>query len=194
MKLINYNDIVNTKCGKLLVLNHSKLIKQSNKNRHYYNCLCDCGKEKEIFRDTLVKYLKTKYNGSCGCEIQLTRTRQAKLRLEKGEDKSQITYLYSSQKGEAKYRKLDFNLTKDEFKKLISGNCHYCNDIPRNLCKPKKYYGSLIYSGIDRIDSSKGYITSNVVSCCKTCNRGKNDMSYKDFISYLKRIGEIYGK
>ncbi len=47
---------------------------------------------------------------------------------------------------------------------------------------------NFIYNGIDRIDSSKGYIQGNVVTCCRTCNVAKMDMDYKEFINHITKI------
>ena len=37
-------------------------------------------------------------------------------------------------------------------------------------------------NGLDRIDSSIGYIENNVYTCCGNCNYMKNNYSYKHFI------------
>ena len=46
-------------------------------------------------------------------------------------------------------------------------------------------------NGIDRKNNSTGYSVLNCVSCCKTCNFAKKNMSYKDFIGYLNRVSEF---
>lgn len=193
MGKIDLYDIVGIKIGKLEILNYENTTLHKNKkNYHKYNCLCSCGKTKLIHRDTLTKYIKNNIQGSCGCNIAIARSRQAKERILQGKDRSQITYLYTQIKANSRYRRLEFKLSKEEFKELIFSNCHYCNNKPSNICKPKNYYEEMLYNGIDRIDSSKGYIKGNIVCCCFICNRAKMDMSYNDFISYLKRIGKIY--
>ena len=50
------------------------------------------------------------------------------------------------------------------------------------------HYGEFYYNGIDRKDNFLGYTLSNVVTCCKKCNFLKRDMSYIDFINYIKQI------
>ena len=45
-------------------------------------------------------------------------------------------------------------------------------------------------NGIDRVDSSKGYVEDNVVSCCKYCNTAKNTMSRDEFFKWIKRVYE----
>lgn len=74
----------------------------------------------------------------------------------------------------SKYRGWTFTLTFPQFKKLLSLPCNYC--------------GSSINIGLDRVDSTKGYIKGNVLPCCPTCNIAKSDMSYLNFISHCRRI------
>lgn len=45
-----------------------------------------------------------------------------------------------------------------------------------------------MWNGIDRKNNDLGYVASNCVPCCVICNRGKNNMSYNDFVSYISRI------
>lgn len=68
---------------------------------------------------------------------------------------------------EAKRRKLEFNLTFENYQKYISEPCYYCNF---ELGEPVTSG-----AGLDRVDSSKGYIEGNVVSCCRMCNLIKSD-------------------
>src|SRR3972149_2307826 len=56
----------------------------------------------------------------------------------------------------AKKRNLQFSLSKDEFLILLAQNCHYC--------------GNEKAMGVDRKDNLVGYISFNVVACCKICN------------------------
>ena len=51
-----------------------------------------------------------------------------------------------------------------------------------------KAHADFRYNGIDRVDSSKGYLPNNVVACCTTCNRMKLDHSRNEFITHLKSI------
>lgn len=83
----------------------------------------------------------------------------------------------NSIKSNAKARKLEFNITEETVAKLLLGNCYYC--------------GEPIADGVDRIDSSKGYIENNVVPCCKICNIMKNKFSINIFFD---KINKIYNK
>lgn len=89
-----------------------------------------------------------------------------------------------------KFKGLYCDLSLNDFSNLIQKNCHYCNAEPSNTFnyKQKHFSFTLKYNGLDRINSSKGYIYGNVVSCCKKCNIAKSDLSYLDFLNLIKRI------
>lgn len=78
-----------------------------------------------------------------------------------------------SYKGNAKYRGLDYSLSDQLATSLLSANCHYC--------------GESGY-GIDRLNSSKGYVQSNCVPCCTTCNIMKNTLGHDVFIHHCRKI------
>lgn len=43
-------------------------------------------------------------------------------------------------------------------------------------------------NGIDRLDSSIGYVKTNVVSCCTKCNYAKHEMTIDEFKEWIKKI------
>jgi len=62
----------------------------------------------------------------------------------------------------AKERKLNWELSIEEFSFIIDKPCYYCdNKIGGPVNKG---------SGIDRIDNNLGYISNNILSCCESCN------------------------
>jgi hypothetical protein len=93
----------------------------------------------------------------------------------------------------------DFHLTLPQLKAVVSLPCAYCGREPSNI-KRNSYvvqgilrrdvYPELIihYSGLDRIDSSQGYIQGNVVPCCAGCNAMKSKLSLEDFLDSVGRI------
>jgi hypothetical protein len=87
-------------------------------------------------------------------------------------------------------RGLTCPLTGNEILKLVKSKCHYCNSEPSNthIYKQPNFEYIFYYNGIDRIDSSKGYIKGNVLSCCRTCNVAKSDMNYDRFIEHINKI------
>lgn len=85
---------------------------------------------------------------------------------------------------------LTSNLNKFEVLELVKASCHYCNEKESNTkqYKQRHFKYTFKYNGIDRIDSKKGYIKGNVVTCCKKCNIAKSDMTYKEFIEHIRKI------
>ena len=57
----------------------------------------------------------------------------------------------------------------------FNSKCNYCNTL-------------INYNGIDRIDSSIGYIEKNCVACCTTCNIMKGTKSVDEFLKIVKYI------
>lgn len=102
-----------------------------------------------------------------------------------------LNSIYNHYKSSANRRKIDFNLSKDEFEKLIDQSCYYCGE--SQTSKQSKNGQSEIrftYTGIDRINSSNGYTIDNCVPCCKTCNMAKNSMTQEEFYSWVRRVYE----
>jgi 5-methylcytosine-specific restriction endonuclease McrA len=102
-----------------------------------------------------------------------------------------INELYSSYRRTAQQKNLSFSLTRDEFMRLIGLNCYYCGQEPSNTqrhWRSRSETPIFFYTGIDRIDSNAGYITSNVVSCCFTCNSAKGAKPLTEFRSWINRL------
>ena len=136
-----------------------------------YLCRCICGNEK-IIKFT-GRHLQSK---SCGCkkyEIRYKRERGPKNKL-KGLSNVYVRYIR-----DAKERNIEFNLNEDLFLELIKNNCYYCDLEPSNLYKYKYLNYEYLYSGIDRVDNTKGYNKENCVSCCNPCNSAKRSITPK---------------
>lgn len=88
------------------------------------------------------------------------------------------------------FKGLTSNLNGVEALELFKDKCHYCGIKNSNkfIYKQPHFSHIFYYNGIDRIDSSKGYIKGNILSCCKRCNIAKSDMKYHEFIELIKRI------
>lgn len=85
-------------------------------------------------------------------------------------------------KRHAKNLGLPFNLSLLQAYAIMEIPCFYCGQEPSN------FYRGCTYSGIDRIDSKKGYIVDNVVPCCKRCNIAKASMSIDGFKKHIQKI------
>lgn len=72
---------------------------------------------------------------------------------------------------------LEFQLTLEDFKTFWQKPCFYCGS-------------SIETIGLDRVDSSKGYLLTNIVACCKRCNWMKNTLGQQEFIQHCMRIAD----
>ena len=88
----------------------------------------------------------------------------------------------------ARSRGLEWNLTEEQFKKLIKDNCAYCGEkaTKRKTVAYKDEYEEI--NGIDRIDSTKGYTIGNCISCCSKCNLMKSNFTKEDFLNHISKI------
>ena len=89
---------------------------------------------------------------------------------------------YAQGRCSADKRQLCWGLTLDQWISLVvDKNCHYCDG-------PLSETGA----GLDRKDSSRGYMYDNVVPCCKKCNSIKCDqLTYEEMIAVMKLLKEM---
>ncbi len=180
---MKFENLVNKRYTRLLVVSQA----ESNKHGHTkWNCLCDCG-------NTIIAYasdLKRGGRPSCGCLKSEKLSALRKLPI----GQAGLNNMFAQYRKNAINRNISFDLTHIEFSNLIDKNCHYCGVGPKlkafgdNRMSQRNVNGNFIYTGIDRKDSNQGYHYENCVTCCKTCNFAKNDMSYNEFIEYLDRL------
>lgn len=170
----NNVDITGNRYGRLLVTQRS----QSEKNRARWLCRCDCGNMCTATGKTLREGKKK----SCGCiHREIVSSQMLDRVLPEGESAcNALMVIY--QHGAAK-RNLPFKLTREQFRELTSGNCHYCNCEPSQVKTGKTYSSNYTYNGIDRVDNLEGYMVENCVSCCGVCNKMKSTMNQSYFIN-----------
>ncbi len=84
-------------------------------------------------------------------------------------------------------RKLEFNLSFESVKKLLSyQTCYYTN---------KKFEEEGNYSrSFDRVDSAKGYVEGNVVACTVDINGKKSNLSFEEIECIYKKISPFKEK
>ena len=171
-------DLAGQRFGKLVAIQREGYYRTPSAKRNYgsrWLCRCDCGTEK-----TASSYaLKAGSVGSCGC----ARSKPQK----EGVARNKILTNY---KGSARKRGLAWKLSNEEFDKITSMNCNYCGLPPGNIAKTGALYegGDFIYSGINQVDNTCGYVLENVVPCCKTCNDAKKAMSLDKFLAWIARL------
>lgn len=164
------------KINRLTVLNFHHT---GNHYRRFFTFRCDCGNEKVIL-GSLVTSGNTK---SCGCYGK--EVRRAKLLPD---NLGVIRQIILGYKRHAKRRGFDFLLSESDVINLIKQNCYYCGDPPLNIKKTKNYLNGFVYSGIDRVNSRKGYTIENSVPCCEQCNKAKMAISKNDFLAWIKKV------
>lgn len=87
---------------------------------------------------------------------------------------------YSLYKTGASKRGYNFELSEEEYYKIIQDDCYICG---------KKTDENHI-NGIDRFDNDVGYTLANINACCCECNFMKKDFEYNVMFDQFKKIYE----
>lgn len=179
----NTIDLTGQRFEKLLV--KKQVIERGNRGQIKWECFCDCGK-KHITTGECLRSSKSK---SCGClrkESPPNKIQDRKLAIWK--------QLYNStiQKRNKKWG-IKGDISLDDFIFFSKEPCYYCglenSNTARDIRDGREISKTVVkFNGIDRSDSSKGYWSNNVVTCCKYCNTAKNTMTEKEFISFIQRV------
>ena len=85
---------------------------------------------------------------------------------------------YNTIQKSAIIRNLPFIISIEEFIPLYKAPCYYC--------------GCSKAQGLDRIDSSIGYLVTNIVPCCHICNSMKMQLYVKDFLLQCNKISKCH--
>jgi hypothetical protein len=169
------HDLNNRKFGLL------KVIAYAGNSKWLVECVC--GRRKNS-RSTHLVIGQVKSCGTIGCVDNSNRTLSRIL----PDNEAVIRKVIRSYVAHAKSAGIEFKLNRQQLDRLFSGICFYCGIEPSNLRTGK--YGRFKYNGIDRKNPNKGYITSNVVSCCRNCNFSKRRLTTKQFLSLINRIAK----
>ena len=158
--------------GNLMVLRRSG---SNRRGEALWLCRCMCG------RTTIIRgvQLRSGMAKSCGCSHYLSKGKAA------------FNVVLRDYKRQAIKRGISWELSNDEFTKIIQSTCFYCGEQPSNGSLAKignRLNGRYIYNGIDRKDNREGYTRENVVPCCASCNRMKGVMSSEEFLARIDKI------
>ena len=157
---------------KVIAFHHS-----DKRWRKHYECECICG-EKKVVQGVLLKSGNTK---SCGC---LKRERAREKCLPHGT--AAMRQVIAGDKDKAKKAGIEYKLTVPQFRAIAEGQCFYCGKYGTNTKKSPHGSGDYSYNGLDKIEPTKGYVLSNVVSACKRCNFAKSNMSQGEFMQWIR--------
>jgi hypothetical protein len=172
--MVQVIDLTGKKFGRLTVIERAE---NDDRGKTFWKCKCDCGNETTVNSSVL----RRGDSQSCGC--------YHRERCSKPLGEASFNHILREYKGQAKKGNKEFSLSDDEFKELILADCFYCGKKPLQV-KPGKTNGVVIYNGIDRVDSSKGYVKGNVVTCCRQCNIAKREHTVKEFKTWIKAVYE----
>lgn len=175
---VRFIDMSGKRCGRLLVVKPVEI-----RHKEYaYECLCNCGNT-VIVRGS---YLRKKRTQSCGC-LQKEVTIKRSLHNTYGYIHGLQGYngVIRNYKRMAAARGHVWELSDDEAIQLLRANCYYCGSPPKNSLLVNHARLPTIYTGIDRVNNTRGYVTGNVVACCKRCNIAKATMTLQEFKDWV---------
>jgi hypothetical protein len=134
----------------------------SKEKRKFYN-----KKWRENNKEKISNYQKiwrSEHKDALSAKNKLYREKnKQKLQVYRRIQNRKLHKRYALGKHSAKRRNIIFLITYEEWYIEILKPCYYCNNVLKN---PNENAGF----AIDRIDSTKGYINNNIVSCCGFCN------------------------
>lgn len=197
-KRIKHEAFIGTVIGKVKIISFDKVETSKDRHVYFYNYLCVCGTIESAPKYSLLASKRKNKNTYC-CSICRKNkvsewAKTAKVKYENPLD-AKCSTLFSNYRTRSKTKKLEFSLTFDYFKELVTNNCHYCNLAPnkcrKDRAKSRMGISRIYFNGIDRLDSSQGYTIENTVSCCEDCNKAKRNLSYTQFLNLIKRIYEF---
>jgi len=150
------------------------------KGKRRFTCQCiKCDKT----RDIAIQHLREGYKKNIRC------TECNKYKSETKE--AVINRLWVTLKDRVARRNLEIDIDKDFLIELFDkqkGLC-YLSGIQLNLSNNlKEHNAGLTTASIDRIDSNKGYLRTNVAWCHKHINQMKMNLLNEDFINWCKLI------
>ena len=163
------------KCEECLKSTREKEMVQYNDRKEKGLCTM-CGKEMEKLttgiKEGLIQKCQDCYDTIRKVEEKRERERNYSLERMLNPERHYREYAASAIK-----KNVEFTITLEEFSELVTDACYYCKTYKQNEV-----------IGIDRIDSFKGYIQTNVVPACEICNSMKKQLTMKEFASHIELL------
>lgn len=165
--------------GDWLILEYSH-----QDNEPYWKVLCTCGKI-ELRRASQLRLGRTHSCRTCAAK----KRENSKSPYWKGQEGISFQYL-----GRLAFRNKEVSITMDD---LVSqwqsqkGRCAYSGEELKLVYKDTNWTKST--ASIDRVDSSKGYISGNIQWVHKKVNKLKMDFEEEDFLNWCTKIAIYRG-
>lgn len=170
-----------TKFGRLTVLDFELASYGKGRTKfRKYRCVCECGTETRVASGDLNRG----HIVSCGCQNR----EKAADRWRKYPGNPSLNLNLGGYQRSAAKRGLAWELTREFALDLFTQRCFYCGTEPDREISIKGGGHPVLVNGIDRIDSSLGYISTNCVPCCSTCNFAKRDLTFEQWTRWLDRL------
>lgn len=167
-------DMAGQRCGQLVALER---VENSRSGQTQWLCQCDCGALKTIN----AAHLRAGRVVSCGCQRRIGNKMVGAM--------AAFRTVYRQYRDGANRRNLVFELTEWEALWLTQSLCTYCGAPPSRYSRAssdKKV--PYVYTGIDRVDNSRGYALDNCTPCCWDCNVAKRTLSESEFADWVNKV------
>jgi hypothetical protein len=150
-------------------------------------CRCECGKEVNVAKSKVVNGKAT------GCRSCVKIGIRIESQWKPAED-IVARKVYADYKRRAERKGVSFDLSREVFKTLMYQPCFYCNEEGSNYQALGNREGGAYYNGIDRRVPADGYVGTNVLTCCKYCNRMKSDLTHDEFFERINLLAAKWGE
>lgn len=172
----------------------------------YYTCQCSCGRFETVDGYNLSSG-QSKRCKDCG-RGRTTAALYGKDRSKYSAGEMSYRRYWQDYSRRAKKKGQIFKLSREEFRRLSTSNCVYCGIEPslkyngtdagrKNSLEVRQERfdaGWILVTGVDRVDSSKGYSMDNCVPCCEMCNKAKRDKSVEYFLEWAIKLAKFQNK
>ena len=185
---ITVDDIIGKKFGLIEITEFVKRERHPKHNcyKHFYIGRCECGNEKEYLRQNII----TGHTKSCGC-------------LKKRLGSANPTFTGSGELGGGHWaqikrhaigRDLAFEITPDDAWTVFQNQDGQCalSGLPiyLNLGRNQTTKSTIKTASLDRIDSTKGYVSGNIQWVHKDINKMKMDLTTERFKELCKLVAQ----
>lgn len=182
------NELIGKTFGLLAVMEKLPKNPRPYDTSAWYRCACKCGAA--VFRSAreLRRSQRLGTKSVCGGKCPFFKEFMAEVNAKNGNAHRKYpiehSKVYSNYKNRSKEFGREFKLEPEEFQAIVHSACFYCGVLPKVGDRHT----------VDRVDTRKGYIPSNVVPACKMCNTMKWNFSKTAFIEKCEAIADRHGK